>query len=243
VSILLRDHWRRLAGGPDTVALLPNAADTERLRPDPWAGAAVRRRLGIGPEIVIGFIGSMRPWHGADLLLRAGAVVAARDTRVRFLLVGDGPMRARLQALARELGLSSSTVFTGHVPMDDVGAHIAAMDIAAAPYPPLPQFHFSPLKLFECMAVGKPVVASAFPDIRAVVADGVDGILVAPGNVPALADALSRLAADEELRLRLGRAARETVVLRHTWRANAEAILRRFDVAPPRSALVAEDAA
>jgi glycosyltransferase involved in cell wall biosynthesis len=225
VSTTLRDHWRRLAAAPGKVVLLPNAAATERLRPDPEAAAAIRERLGIGDDIVIGFIGSMRRWHGADLMLRAGALVAARTPRVRLLLVGDGPTRAHLEALAQELGISSRAVFTGHVPMAEVRGHIAAMDIAAVPYPLLPQFHFSPLKLFECMAVGKPVVASAFPDIRAVVADGGNGILVAPGDVPALADALARLVADEELRLRLGRAARATIVRHHTWRANAEAIL------------------
>ncbi len=235
VSKVLHEHLRGLAADPGKVVLLPNAADTDRLRPDPDAAAVIRERLGIGDEIVIGFIGSMRPWHGADLLLRAGALVAARAASVRFLLVGDGPVRGQLQALALELGISSRVVFTGHVPIEEVRAYIAAMDIAAAPYPPLPEFHFSPLKLFECMAVGKPVVASAFPDIRAVVADGANGILVEPGDVPALADALARLMGDEELRLRLGRAARETIVTEHTWRTNAEAILRRVGASSPSS--------
>lgn len=233
VSKVLHDHWRGLAADPTKIVLLPNAADTDRLRPDPKAAAAIRERLGIGDEIVIGFIGSMRPWHGADLMLRAGALVAARAAGVRLLLVGDGPMREELEALAEELGISSRAVFTGHVPMRDVRAYIAAMDIAAAPYPALPDFHFSPLKLFECMAVGKPVVASAFPDIRAVVSDGANGILVEPGDVPALANALFRLIRDDDLRLQLGRAARETIVTQHTWRTNADAILRRVGATSP----------
>jgi glycosyltransferase involved in cell wall biosynthesis len=100
------------------------------------------------------------------------------------------------------------------------------MDVAVAPYPRLADFHFSPLKLFEYMAVGKPLVASRYPDIASVVEDGAAGLLIEPGDVRELSAAIQRLLRDPELAARLGARARRTVAAAHTWRRNAEAVTR-----------------
>jgi glycosyltransferase involved in cell wall biosynthesis len=106
------------------------------------------------------------------------------------------------------------------------------MDVAAAPYPPLAHFYFSPLKVYEYMAAGLPVVASRIGQLAELVAEGVNGLLCQPGDPAALAAALGRLRAEPELRNRLGRAARATVLRKHTWDAVARRILRLAGLAP-----------
>jgi glycosyltransferase involved in cell wall biosynthesis len=99
------------------------------------------------------------------------------------------------------------------------------MDVAVAPYPPQAEFYFSPLKVYEYMAAGLPVVASRIGQIEEAIRDGVDGVLCPPGDPEAFAAALLRLADDPLLRARLGRAARESVVAERTWSAVAGLII------------------
>ena len=148
--------------------------------------------------------------------------MAAEAPELRVLIVGDGPLRPALEAAAGE-----RVVFAGSVPRHEAPAHIAAMDIAVAPYPRLRDFHFSPLKLFEYMAVGRPVVASRYPDIAAVIEDERSGLLVEPGEVDELAAALLRLVRDPSLAARLGEEARRRAAGEHSWRRNAEAVVEQ----------------
>ncbi len=223
VSTRLREHLLRLGVPGDKVSVLFNGVDAERFRPDPVAAARVRARYGLEPRHrVVGFVGSLRRWHGVELLLAAVRRLAAEAPELRVLVVGDGPLRPALEAAAAE-----RVVFTGSVPRQEVPAHIAAMDIAAAPYPRLCDFHFSPLKLFEYMAVGRPVVASRYPDIAAVIEDERSGLLVEPGEVDELAAALLRLVRDPSLAARLGEEARRRAAGEHSWRRNAEAVVEQ----------------
>jgi glycosyltransferase involved in cell wall biosynthesis len=99
------------------------------------------------------------------------------------------------------------------------------MSVGVAPYPLLPEFYFSPLKIYEYMASGLPVVASRIGDIPNVIDDGRNGLLCTPGDPVALANTLGRLRDDEALRRRLGRSAREKVLHKHTWSAVVQRIL------------------
>lgn len=226
VSSALRRHLRALGVADAKISVLSNGVDVERFRPDPHAGAHVRARHGLEPDHqVVGFIGSLRPWHGVELLLAGARRLVTAAPKLRLLIVGDGPVRGPLEASAREQGLGDRVVFTGSVPREEAPAHVAAMDIAVAPYPRLPDFHFSPLKLFEYMAVGKPVVASRYPDISTVLEHGRNGLLVEPGNVDEVTSAILELIRDRDLAARLGSEARRSVMVAHTWRRNAEAVV------------------
>jgi glycosyltransferase involved in cell wall biosynthesis len=87
--------------------------------------------------VVVGFIGSLKRWHGVELLLQGAAAVASRNIAVRFLIAGDGPLRAAPQAAAEQAGLGERACFAGYVTRDEAPGYIAAMDIAVAPYPRL----------------------------------------------------------------------------------------------------------
>jgi glycosyltransferase involved in cell wall biosynthesis len=115
------------------------------------------------------------------------------------------------------------------------------MDVGVAPYPALPGFYFSPLKVFEYLAAGVAVVASRIGQLAEVIEDGVNGLLCPPGDATALADCVCRLATAPELRARLGRAGRDSVLRHHTWDTVVQRILRLAQI--PLSAAEAQNAA
>ena len=178
-------------------------------------GELVRQRYELGNVRVVGFAGSLKAWHGVDLLLHAAARL---DRDVRFLIVGDGPERARLGALAAELGIADRVVFTGVIAHHAIPDHLAAMTVAAAPYRGQSDFYFSPLKIVEYLAAGLPVVASEQGDLARLV--GKAGLMVTPDDPVALAEALDSVLADPQRRRAMHFAAR-----RHaaglTWDAAA----------------------
>jgi glycosyltransferase involved in cell wall biosynthesis len=201
VSSALRDHVITSGANPASVTVIPNGVALELF--SRGSGAAVRARLALGSGFVIGFAGSLKPWHGVRLLLEALRLLP-RDIRV--LIVGDGPEREALGRMAAEPGLSGRVVFTEAVPHDKMPAYLDAMDVGVAPFEPMDDFYFSPLKVAEYMAAGLPVVASRQGDLPIMVAGG--GILFEPGDSSALAGALLSLANDADLRFQLGEASR-----------------------------------
>ena len=176
------------------------------------------------------YAGHLYAWKGVDLLLEA----IARVPEVRGLIVGGHetePDLARVRTHARALGLGERVEFTGLVPPTAVAARLTSATMLVLPnLPTVVSMRFtSPLKLFEYLAAGRPIIASDLPALREVVDDGVNGVLVPAGDADALAAAIRRLAADPALRLRLGQAAFESAAP-YAWpqrAARLEAVLER----------------
>jgi glycosyltransferase involved in cell wall biosynthesis len=196
------------------VAVVINGVDLELFSPD----GRVRRAAPDG-AVVVGFSGSLKGWHGVDVLCDAFRKAAAADPRLHLLVVGDGPLRKEVMRLADEL--PGRVTFTGAIPLCEVPPWIRGMDVAVAPYPRLDRFYFSPLKVLDAMACGVPNVASNIGQIRELLRDGETGLLVPPGDVAALAAALHQLADDAALRERIGRAALREACERHAWTSRA----------------------
>jgi glycosyltransferase involved in cell wall biosynthesis len=130
-----------------------------------------------------------------------------------------------LENYAQTHGLNGAVTFTGNVPYDDIPRYIAAMDIAVAPYIPSGNFYYSPIKIFEYMAMGKPVVGGRIGQVEEVIADGETGVLFEPGNSTALQAALAQLVSDSPLCRRLGENARAWVETERTWDNNARQVV------------------
>lgn len=196
----------------------PNGVDTDTFRKDS-GGVQIRKQLGVEDKIVVGFLGTFGPWHGAPVLAEAATKV---KSPCHFLFVGDGDERALSEA--KFAGLKEQTTFTGRIPHENVAAHLDACDILVAPIIPASdgsEFFGSPTKLFEYMAMARPVIASRLGQIADILIDGENGLLVEPNDTDSLAQAIDRLANDERLRIRLGEEARCTVIEHFTWQHNA----------------------
>jgi glycosyltransferase involved in cell wall biosynthesis len=199
-------------------------ANVERFRPD-----APVKALGIpkGAKVVV-FSGSFRPWHGADSLVRAAARVLARHPGAFFLFVGSGPSWEESRALAGSLGIEKSVLFTGPVAYEEMPSILRNAAIGVAPYQPLRLgqmklgFYWSPLKIFEYMAMGLPVVSLDVPPLAEVIRPGLEGILVAERDEEGLAAAIATLLADPERAQAMGKAGRERVAAHFSWQRHCE---------------------
>ncbi len=214
------------------VYVIPNGADPQRFRSDIEPAAlpipdGARRR-------VVAFAGSMRPWHGVNVLIQAGGMILTAVRDVFFLFVGGGDALDDLTGhAARELG-KGNFHFTGPVAPDEVARWLAAADLLTAPFAPerdpvrALQFAkhgmwWSPVKVFEYMAMGKPIVASAAGAVPEYLTRC--AVTVPPGDPIALARAITRLLEDPDLAATLGAQAREKLLTSYTWKHAAEATL------------------
>jgi glycosyltransferase involved in cell wall biosynthesis len=206
----------------ERLCVLPNGINEAHFCAAPSPDEA-KRALGWEGALVLGFTGFVRDWHGMDRVIRWMASPAA-PANARLLLVGDGPARAELEALARELALGERVRFTGVVSRDAVPAHVAAFDIALQP---AVVAYASPLKLFEYLALAKAIVAPRQPNIEEVLEDERNALLFDPAQPGALEGLLARLADDAALRQRLGEGARATIGRLHlTWDGNARRVVQ-----------------
>jgi glycosyltransferase involved in cell wall biosynthesis len=214
--------WARSRGAAK-VTVVANGVDPVRYRPLEAERETVRASLDLDDRELIGFVGSLKPWHGVPVLFDAVERLAPERPRLSLLVVGDGPARESLEQRARSGALAGRIVLTGGVANADVPRYLSALDVAAAPFLPSDDFYFSPLKVVEAMAAGLPVVASRLAPIEAML--GGTGELVAAGDAAALAGGIRRLLDDPARAQTLGDAARRRAQTQLSWDRVAERIL------------------
>ncbi len=222
-TVTLRKHLESLTDRP--VLVVPNGVDPDIFRPD--RNTSIRPDLGIGEDdTVVLYVGSFRPWHGLSMISETARRLGGRENGVVFLLVGHGPHYDRSVRAAEGI---ESVVFTGSVGPERVPSFIAGADVCVAPFSSsdFGQIHehgfwWCPVKLFEYMSSGKPVVSMDYPEIRTIVGDA--ALLAPPDDTGAFVKSIETLLADRDLRQKLGRAGRERCLRDHTWDSRARAL-------------------
>jgi glycosyltransferase involved in cell wall biosynthesis len=200
---------------PEKIVVVPNAADTQTFNPN----SVHPRRLFDDETFVIGFQGAMYKWAGLDYLVHAIAILRNAGLNVGAVLLGDGHERKHLEALAAELGIASHIICPGRVPRELVPEYIAGYDLCYSGQINwnTSAMYLSPLKLYDYMAMGKPVIASRFADAINVTKGGRLGYLYAPEDLHDLVAAATRAYNDRSRLPEMGAAARAEILANHTW--------------------------
>lgn len=207
----------------ERIIVTPNCVNPNQLVSDLDSRSDIRRQLRIGSDtVVIGFVGSLRRWHGVEFLAQAIPRFVAKYPGCLFLIVGTGELEGELLRLIQESNLVDSVRFTGGVPYQEVPHYIAAMDIGLMPDS---NEWGSPMKILEYMLQGKAVVAPKLGPIEEIVQNGHTGILFERLNLDAFVRAISDLVQSAEHRESIGRNAQDYVLSERTWTANAEKVV------------------
>jgi glycosyltransferase involved in cell wall biosynthesis len=192
----------------EKVAVVPNGIDAAGFEKsaDP---AELRASIGLKPDSpVVGIVAALRPEKNHELFLTTASRVADEVSEAQFLVIGGGKRREELERLASELGLSSRVRFLGE--RSDARFLIQAFDVAVLCSHPVVET--LPVYLMEAMVWAKPVVATRVGDVDSLVENGVTGLLVSPGSVDELSEAITRLLNDKGLAEEMGRRGRKKVL-------------------------------
>lgn len=210
----LKNMIKNLTDKP--VYVVPNGVNTEKFRPDVYC-EDVKKELGIDNEIVVTFVGSFRKWHGVEQIPKIAKKFEKRN--VKFLLIGSGDLFNQIKRLKTD-----NMILLGAKPHDEVPKYLALSDILIAPfdseYFKNSNFWWNPVKLFEYMSSGKPIVSYDYDEVREIVKSA--GLLAKPGDLEDFIRKLECLIEDENLRKEMGKKAREIAVKEYDWKIRAK---------------------
>lgn len=227
VSPGVKDYLETFSGAKGRVHVIANGVDLAR-----FASAANQNAVKFQQQDntastpVLGFLGTLKPWHGVSGLVQAWALLRKEGYNVNLLIVGDGPQHATLSEEIAQQGLSDFVHFTGSVAPEQVPEWLARMDIATAPYPNQDRFYFSPLKIYEYMAAGLPIIATKVGHLSSIIENGYNGILAEADNPQNMAEAIAHLLDNPSEAKRLGTNARLTAEQNHSWLSVVDRILQ-----------------
>ncbi len=227
-SAALRDvAVRDLGADPARFDLIAYGVDPQAFRPDPTGVADLRARLGIPPDVVVFLaVGRMVYKKGFDRLLAAAARLNRPD--IHLVLVGEGDLWAEWQALGRALGLGERVHWVGNVPTDQIGVYYNMADALVMPAVTHPADGLN-VTVLDAMSCAKPVVGTTAAGNELAIRHGYNGFLTPEADEMALAEALAALAADPDLRARMGRAGRRMIEEELGWPQLARRYVTHFE--------------
>ncbi len=227
VSAAVKERVLACGVPAERVTVLPNGVDTTRFHPG-VSKQPIQERYGLAGKSVIGFVGSLKPWHGMDFLLDAFEQTVAALPEAVLLIVGNGPGMADLQLRVAHESLEGRVILAGHVPHAEIPGYLAAMDLTVAPYAAQDGFYFSPMKIVESLAAGRPVVAPNLGQIADLIQSGVTGLLYPPGDREAFSRQIVSLLNDRPRLHAMGRAATAMAQTAFSWQKNARWVTARM---------------
>lgn len=205
----------------EKIVVIENGANVDLFRPMEKDKLVFNLKLDKNYSYV-GYIGSFTRWHGLENLIKSAQFVLKSFNNTKFMLVGDGPLKEELFNLVDTLNLRDNFIFVGRVPHNEVPQYINIFDVCVI----LKDKNIpgSPLKLWEYMACGKPVVATNTNDFN-ILEEYNSGILTDPENYKSVADAIITLLKNNELREKMGLNGRRYVVENHSWECVAQNVV------------------
>lgn len=202
--------YAMLLGLPESeMAVIPNGVDAEKFHPRKFNVPQLRFRLGLRSEKLCVYCGRLDEWAGINIIEKICHAARTKKLNVKFLLVGDG---------AEKLAYKENIIFWGEAPHEKIPDILTTADVILIPFPDNEVSHAaSPLKLFEGMAMQKPVIASKVSGIEEIILDGENGFLADPDNINEWVEKMEMVLNSEKLAAKMGQSARRTVEERFDW--------------------------
>lgn len=208
----------------DKIYKVYNGVDTGEFKPA--FGSAVRQKFGLNREKVILTVSKIEEQKGIQNMILALPEIVKEMKDVKLMVVGSGSYMKHLETLVKKLNVSNYIIFTGTVPIERLPDYFNACDLFVNPT--IRQNGYD-LTILEAMACEKPVVVSNIGSVPTVIEDGVGGLLVPPGDIKKLAEAVIKVLSDKELAERLGKAARKKVVEKFSVESMVEGTIKVYE--------------
>jgi glycosyltransferase involved in cell wall biosynthesis len=214
----------------DKIYVSTNGADTDLFNPN-IDGSIIRKKYGLDDSIVIGYSGVFNLYHGIDNLIQASKIINNKIKNAKFLLIGDGEYRKYVDEFVEKNNLKDKIIVTGLVPFNEVPQYLAACDILASPFKSTHNTTFfnSPIKTFEYMAMGKPIVTTNIGQLADVCLDENNSLVMEENNPNSLAEKVFKILEEPQLAKQLGKNAREFVVKNYSWSKKYDLIMEIYN--------------
>lgn len=225
----MRDEIISRGVDPAKVGIIPNAVDSARFVPQSRS-TRLADLLGLGDFPTFGYVSNMDHYRESqETLIEACALLKQQGSEARCVLVGDGPRRPKLKQLAVELGIEERVIFTGAVDHMQIPEYYSIIDLFVVPrVAERAAKYVTPLKPFEAMALGKPVIVSDLPALKEIVEEPIRGLTFQNGNAASLSDILAILFVDKERAGKMAMAGMDWVTKHRTWAGNGERYQQEF---------------
>lgn len=228
ISTILKNYYVEQGIAAEKIHVIPNGADPEKFAPRPKPAELVEE-YNLSGKTVIGWIGALVGWSGIEKMVKMARDILENDRDAVFMMVGGGENQELFRKELQVGDFATRVVLPGSVPHEAVGDYLACMDIVLAPYPKLPFWYASSMKIFEYMAAGKALIASDVGQVSEVIRDGHNGLLFDPDREDSLTAKVETLLQNEPLRVKLGKQARQDLLDHYTWAHHAKKISEIFE--------------
>ena len=210
---------------PKESSVIPNGVDINKFNPKRFDKELLKDKLGLKGKIVIGYVGSYKRWHGLDVAIDMIQSLSRKTANYHLLLIGNGQCFTSIKKKIIDKNLDCFVTQINYIPHTDVAEHIASFDYALMSYPNIDSFYFSPLKMFEYMAMSIPVVATNIGQIKKIIKNKETGVLVYPPTPENFESAIINMDENRQELERIGHNARKLMIEKYSWLQNARKIL------------------
>jgi glycosyltransferase involved in cell wall biosynthesis len=223
----LRDYVERMGVKDINLHVIPDGVDIEKFRPITKKDENSLKKLKLENSFVIGFVGSLMPRQGLEVLIEACKSLKYKiELPLKYFIIGTGRREKRLKNIVKNYDLEKDFIFLKDIKHEDIPSYINLMDICVLPNMSI---YSSPIKIFEYMAMKKPVILPRKGQPLDIFTHLEDCFFIEPGNKEQLIEAIQLLSEDENLRKKLGANAREKVSRQFTWLKSAEKTIEVYN--------------